>query len=39
MVHDDGYLGFIKGTAELGSLSGGEIVIALLVESLEGEAN
>ena len=39
MVHDDGYLGFVKGPAELGSLSGGEIVIGLLVESLKGEAD
>ena len=39
MVHDDGYLGFVKGPAELGSLSGGEIVIGLLVQSLKGEAD
>ena len=39
MVHDDGDLGFVEGAAELGILSGGELVIALLVESFEGEAD
>ena len=38
-VHDDWYLGFVKGPGELGFLSGGEIIIVLLVESLEGEAD
>lgn len=39
MIHDDGNLGFIKGAVELRFLSGREIVIGLLVEGQEGEAD
>ena len=39
VVHDDGDLTFVEGAVELRCLSGGQVVIGLLVESFEGEAD
>lgn len=39
VVHDDGDLAFVEGAVELRCLSGGKVVIGLLVESFEGEAD
>ena len=39
VVHDDGDLAFVEGAVELRCLSGGKVVIGLLVEGFEGEAD